>query len=327
MYGGTQSTFLEVHNGVPQGSIVSPLLFSTYIALFPSVFVSCKQHYYADDVQLYLSFYPSESLQAVTAMNFDLNGLNQFSANHSLKLNPQKTTAIVLGRRNDREYFINNYSHQLHINNNIITFTSIVKDLGLYIDQDLRFSYHVSQTLKKAYLNLRLIYQNRHFLNRKIRAMLCDSLVLSHSNYCDTVYGPCLTVLDSNRLQRLQNACLRLIYGIRKFEHISHKLNEIGWLNMQQRRRLHSACQFFSIISQKTPPYLYNKIRFRCDVHNINVRFRGKLTIPTHSTEAFKRSFSYNVSRCLNELPIDYLKQKLSKRTFKYIVLESIRGA
>lgn len=95
---------------------------------------------------------------------------------------------------------------------------------------------------------------------------------------------------------------MRLIFGIRRRAHISHKLKELKWLNMQSRRTLHKRCFFYKIINSGTPPYLHRKLSFRTDVHNVNVRRKDLLTIPKHSKELFKRSFSYGIAHCINNL-------------------------
>lgn len=69
---------------------------------------------------------------------------------------------------------------------------------------------------------------------------------------------------------------------------------------MASRRYLHAACTFHSIIINRTPLYLYRKISFRTDVHNVNVRFKGLLTPPAHKTQLFKRSFRYQVGNVYN---------------------------
>lgn len=125
---------------------------------------------------------------------------------------------------------------------------------------------------------------------------MCDSLVLSHFNHCDVVFGPCLDSSDIKRIQKTQNSCLRLIYGIKRPQRISHKLKEAGWLSMYNRRKHHMVCFFYKILKYKTPEYLYRKITFRTDVHNLNLRRKNMLTIPSHKKEIYKRSFSYNVA-------------------------------
>ena len=151
---------------------------------------------------------------------------------------------------------------------------------GLFLDQTLRFKLHIANLISTAYYKLRLLFPHRHVLNKNVKAMLCNSIILSSFNYCDSLYGPCLDSIDIRRIQKVQNSCLRFIFGIRKYERISHKLLDLKWLNMANRRKLHAACLFHKIISNKSPSYLYNKISFRTDVHNVNVRFKGIITPP-----------------------------------------------
>lgn len=120
------------------------------------------------------------------------------------------------------------------------------------------------------------------------------------------MYHPAIDNLTAARIQKIQNACLRFIYGIKKYEHISHKLFDAGWLTMQHRRILQSQCLFHQILLTKKPPYLYNKITFRTDVHNISTRFRGLISPPFHTTTLFERSFSFQIYVMHNSLPSTY---------------------
>lgn len=316
VYEGKQSSFLNLTVGVPQGSILGPTLFSIYISNFFYAAISCFQHYYADDTQLILSFYPDEKTQAMDAINFDLSEIYDISKNHCLQLNSNKSNVIIFGRKKDRNKLTADNLFKILINGQQLRKCEHVKNLGLIMDQDLRFSSHISKCLQKAYLNLRFVYQNRMYFNRNIKKILCESLVLAQLNYCDVVYGSCLNSIDKKRIQKLQNSCLRLIFGIRKYEHISHTFKTIKWLNMQNRRYLHSACLYFTVINYKCPTYLYRKISYRCDVHNLNLRSRGGLTPPKRSTEQFKRSFTFNVTNCFNNLSQD-IKVIKHRNTFK----------
>lgn len=320
--GNRLSSFLSVTSGVPQGSILGPKLFSLYTADFPSVFISCSQHFYADDTQLYISFFPEESLQAVAAVNYELHNVIEFSNKHCLKLNYSKTTAIVFGSKTRRRCFLEDFSGHLTMSGHNVGFKDTVRNLGLYMDHELRFSEHVKKCLQQGYSMLKIIYQNRHLLSKCVKSALCDSLVLSRLNYCDVIYNFCITEKDSRRIQKLQNSCLRLIFGVRKYERISHTLKDIKWYNMSHRRFIHSACFFYSVLKLKSPSYLYNKIRYRTDVHNINIRFKGRLTIPAHRSQLYQRSFSYNIFQIANGFPCEVLM--LPKLKFKKYVLNHL---
>jgi hypothetical protein len=77
---------------------------------------------------------------------------------------------------------------------------------------------------------LKLLYSNYHILNFKMRRKLCESLVVSHLNYCLIIYYPCLDQKTKSRLQKIQNFCCRFILKLRKYDHISTKINELRWL-------------------------------------------------------------------------------------------------
>lgn len=325
-YCGKISSFKNLTCGVPQGSILAPLLFSIYISSFASICDSCTPHYYADDCQLLLSFYPSEAEQAIAAVNSDLAKIYEVSTQHCLVLNGSKSTFILFGRKRDRTEF-QQQKFRLEVNAEAINHASTVNNLGLIMDEDLRFTKHISNCLKKAYLGLRTIYHHRQFLNKNNKIKLCEALVLSHLNYCDVVYGSSIYSSDVGRIQKLQNGCLRLIFGIRKYEHISHTFRDINWLNMLNRRRLHAATLFFKVLSHKAPQYLYKRIKFRSDVHTLNLRFRGSLTPPLHKTELYKRSFSYCITKCMNNLPVSTNRKSLSRFRgdyYSYLISEQL---
>ena len=83
--------------------------------------------------------------------------------------------------------------------------------------------------------------------------MMCESLVLSQFNYCSQVYGPCLDAVDAYRIQKVQNACLRYIFKIRKYDHITYKLKEVEWLNMRSRFKLQSLTLYHRVLSVGAP--------------------------------------------------------------------------
>lgn len=306
--------------GVPQGSILGPLLFILYTLNLPNRCKSSSIHLYADDTQIYNSFYPTNITQACEEICKDLENLLNTSKDHHLLLNPNKSKVILFCRKNDREYLRGNVN--LRVGNTQLQIVNEVKNLGLLIDDNLRFTSHVNHCIANAYNVLRILYQNRDCFNRKLKRTLCDSLVLSKLNYCDIVYGPCIDSVVTLKVQRLQNSCLRFIYGIRKFDHISHKLIEAKWLDMNHRRILHSLCLYQKIILFKSPPYLYAKIRFRSDVHSLNLRFKGLITPPKHHNEFFKRSFIYTLFYYYNRLPAPYKMLNLS--TFRRKVYQDL---
>lgn len=288
--------------GVPQGSILGPLLFSIYTSNLITCLKSTTPHMYADDTQLYLSFKPDNIDDANMKITRDLALLLKNSESHCLEINPTKSQILLFGPM----YTVKKYQHliDVKINNQNLCVSHSAKNLGLILDTSLRFSEHVNKCVRQAFTNLKLIYSQKSILNQHLRKMLCDSLVLSQFNYCDAIYGPCLKQYDINRIQLIQNSCVRLIMGIRRYERgVSAKIRELNWLTMAERRKLHSIVFFNKIITEKCPKYLYTKIKFRSDTHNINIRDKYAITVPKHNTACYERSFSYQIAHIYNNIP------------------------
>ena len=123
---GNTSTYIQINKGIPQGFILGPVFFNIYISQFTKSQLSCLQHYYADDAQVYLSFRPDESKQAVAAINFDLNQISAFSVKHCLQINASKSTLIIFGKKADRGKFLSD-NHCIMLNNQEIKACNSVK--------------------------------------------------------------------------------------------------------------------------------------------------------------------------------------------------------
>nr|WP_253308766.1 reverse transcriptase family protein [Rickettsia endosymbiont of Ceutorhynchus assimilis] len=240
---GQYSESLNIFAGVPQGSILGPLLYSIFTSNFIKSLKFCQYHLYADDTQIYLSFKPSEVAAANKLINEDLKSWLDESNKHLLKINPNKSVALLFCNENIRNDLLGNI--ELNLGQDMISFKNSAKNLGLVMDSKLKFKEHITLCLKRAYSVLRGLYSHRHYLCQRTKTLLCDSLILSHFNFCDHLYGPFLDSIDVRRVQKVQNSCIRFACGIRRRDRVSHKLNELGWLSMFNRRSLHSLCFFF----------------------------------------------------------------------------------
>nr|CAI5854521.1 unnamed protein product [Callosobruchus analis] len=211
---------------------------------------------------------------------------------------------------------------RISINGVQIPIVDQARSLGVVLDSELRFGPHITKLLQQTYAALITIYASRSFLTLKVKINLCESLVLSILNYPDIVYGPHLTVIYKQKIQKVQNSCLRLIYGIRRRKGVPLNLSKIGWLNMHHRRLLHAACLYHRIIICKKQIYLYAKIKFRTNVH---IRFKGSLSPPRFFHEFFKRSFRYQICSVYNSVPKDdkRLTDLRFKVKYKQILLQT----
>jgi ribonuclease P/MRP protein subunit RPP40 len=184
--GNQRSDFRPVTRGVPQGTILGPLLFSLYTADITAGIRYCKTHQYADDTQLYYSFYLSARLEAANNINYDLKQISANSNNHGLKLNEQKTTLLVIGR--GRDTLLSDINFNIILNRHILKPQEYGKNLGLSIDSNLRFHEQVNKIIQNSFIKLKHLYKFKDILSSDVKLKLCDTLILSAIEYCGIVY-------------------------------------------------------------------------------------------------------------------------------------------
>lgn len=294
------SDFKTTQTGVPQGSILGPLLFSVYTADIGSIIQNCSVHMYADDLQIYLNF-STDSLESINLANLhlnqDLQHVYQWATDNSLVINPIKSQAIMFSRS---RFDTNNFN--IKLNNNEIEWKESVSNLGLIMDTKLNFDKHVSKICQSSFFKLKSIYEFRDSLPITTKLMLSDMIVLSVANYMDVVYGPYLTVFNTYRLQKIQNSCIRFVMSLSRREHTSQHIRASCWLTMEQRRLLHMSCLIHKILKTNTPTYLRDLMIRRRELHNVEVRNNNMLSIPQHNTEFYKNCFSYQAAHIFNKM-------------------------
>jgi hypothetical protein len=115
---------------------------------------------------------------------------------------------------------------------------------------------------------LEYILTGIYLQQRKIKYKLVRSIniFLSAIEYCGIVYWPAILNKDKESLQRVQNCCLRFCFNIRKFDHISYKYKEAGWMRLPERFLLHFGVFLFQLSKRQLPHYLYKKLIKHSDI-------------------------------------------------------------
>ena len=112
--------------------------------------------------------------------------------------------------------------------------------------------------VSKAYGRLKQAYKFRKFLSLESRFNLVETYILSLFNYGDVLFQN-ITGILSNKIQRVQNSCMRFVFGLRKYDHISHCYEQNKTLNMENRRKLHALVLMHKISIGEAPEYLSEK--------------------------------------------------------------------
>ena len=307
------SSWLSVNAGVPQGSILGGLFFSLYINDLPTSITHSKYHLYADDLQLYVSFNKTLISSGVQRANEDIASVSEWAKANALQINPNKSKCILIGKANLEP---TNIPH-ISINNASIPLCTSVKNLGIMMNSNLTWSDHINSIVKKAFYALHFLNRLRDLLPERIKKTLTQTLVLSHVDYCDSLISG-LTMKQNQKLQRIQNACVRYVYNIRRSEHLTAYFKKLKWLKIKERRELHQLTLLHKIIKTGEPSYLASTFRPTHPSHMHNTRSRNNLTltIPKHRTSSYSNSFLVSAIRSWNKLPT-HLRNCSSVSSFK----------
>ncbi|KAG7299107.1 hypothetical protein JYU34_017608 [Plutella xylostella] len=311
------SSLLPVTRGVPQGSILGPILFILYSSDITNCIKHCNFHIYADDLQLYLACLPGDSVPTVNKINEDLERIVDWSNKNCLLLNPTKSKFMILGSKK-QILGIKNYDPNIKVNGTSVEEVTEARNLGVLFDQNLRFEKHILNVVRSCFYKLKVLYKIRPYISEKLRIQLCEALVLSKLNYADTVYGPCLYVKTQNLIQRVQNACARFCFNIPPRAHVTPFLNSSNLLKLSSRRKLHFATLLFGVVRGETPEYLYKKLTWSHQFNKHNTRASSYLLItPDFRSAAFRCSFRYAACKCWNNLPPP-IRDLKRQSTFKH---------
>ena len=181
------SAFAPVHSGVPQGSVLGPILFAMYIMPLSAIIDSHSiiHHSFADDLQLQMSAPPNIISELLHSMQSCISDVNAWATANMLRLNDNKTELMLVTSK--RTMHLHNLPTSITIGNAQIPFQQSVKNLGSTLDFHLTMNSHVSNIAQTCYFELRHLTSIRRFLTSTATATLVSAFVLSRNDYCGSL--------------------------------------------------------------------------------------------------------------------------------------------
>ena len=297
---GNSSAFLEIQAGVPQGSILGPVLFNIFINDFIDIFKNTEPHNFADDNTLSTSADSLDILIKKLETDSDV-AIKWFGKNHMIA-NPDKFKAIIIQK--DRK---DTSGIKLNINNTEILSEREVTLLGIDIDNRLSFDGYLSKICKQASNILNALKrQSKFIVGMTNRILMANSYVLSYFNYCPLVWHFC-GAGSTHKIEKIHERALRWVYDdyVSAYSDIL-KTSNSSTLYLKRVRMI--AQETYKVINNQSPSYLSELIRFR------NSRYPTRNTdidiyVPRVNQVKFgNRSFKYEAPVLWNSLPNDFRK-------------------
>ena len=259
---GCHSEWKPVLSGVPQGSILGPILFLLYINDIVTE-VTANIRLFADDTTLFLTV--DNPNDAAVQLNRDIDAISLWADKWLVNFNPSKTKTMLISRKQKQT------THPpISMKNQSITNVSTHKHLGLILSSDCTWHTQIDSITKKAWIRINIMRRFKYCLDRKSLEIMYKSFIRPLLEYGDVVWSN-ITNNEKHEIEKIQLEAARITLGATKLISLHHIYKETGWEPLTTRRTNHCMTQFYKMYHKTCPAYLSSLIPTRTD-HAYNLR-------------------------------------------------------
>ena len=301
--------------GVPQGSVLGPILFCIYTIELMHLLEGhgVRFQLFADDTQFYITLENIEDSER--KINEVMTDVRRWMNSKQLKLNESKTECLVVGKKSDlRRLDIDSFKvleHEFDV-------TKPIKNLGVMLNCNLSMIEQINQVTRIAGHHLRNIAFLKKYLDEKTIKMLIHNYVISRLDYCNVLYYG-LPNCALKRIQNVFNRAARLIKGLSPRDRITPTLIGLHWLPVKARIVFKICLLVYQALMSGKPEYMRNMLRDFRPFTVMGLRHSDdpfRLDEPRSATNRGSRAFERSAPRLFNSLPME-VKQSPDTRTFK----------
>ena len=312
-----------VTDGVPQGSILGPLLFLLFINDLPLYTNNTETDLYADDTTLY---HINNTLSSIeNNLQTALRSLSDWCKSNGMLINTSKTKVMLITTHQKRAS-LNITEINLHLNGENLSMISKDKVLGIVIDNNLTWKNHIEHICRKISSNIWLLSRIKQYLSLEHRIQFYKAYIQPHIDYCNVIWGgTCQSNL--NRLFRLQKRTVKIILDY-NVDNSFESMQDLKIFTIFDRIYLRKAKFMYKISKSKTPSYINEMFNLRQVNENTTITrscSTNSFLIPKPNKEIFKQSLTYSGPIIWNNLPIN-IKEKSSTMAFQCNLIKLMKN-
>lgn len=292
-----------VKHGVPQGSILGPLLFLLFINDLP-LHTDVNTDLYADDATIYQA---NSSLKEIEiTLQKALSNIAEWCKQNGMLINLDKTKAMLITTRQKR----NRLERDINIIFNGIPLTTVSNEriLGVQIDNNLLWGDHISKVAKKMSTNIWLLSKIKCYLSLEHRLLFYKGYIQPHLDYANTVWGGTARS-NISKIERLQKRACRVILDY-KMDNIYKSMNDLKIMTLSERLFFRKAKLMFKVSNAMTPDYINDIFSRRqqlnldgTEMHVLRSMAADNFILPKPKTELYKGSMAFSGPIIWGSLP------------------------
>ncbi|XP_050297638.1 probable RNA-directed DNA polymerase from transposon BS isoform X1 [Anthonomus grandis grandis] len=307
-----ESNILTFNCGVPQGSVLGPLLYSLYVLSLWVAGLDAQYYTFADDTVLLYSDNDCDRL--VNRVNDDLTKYSQWLLQNNLKINLDKTKYILFKQKNKT-------INQVRICLNGATLENVnnIKYLGLTLDENLNWNAHIDYLKSKIILFTGAFYKCKHFLSNAAKYKIYNAYFLSNLRYLIPVWGTCCKY-NFQRVEILQSKVLKILFNLDYFMHAGDIFEILKIHSISHILKIEQAKLIFKIIN-KLQKSNYT-IVYSSEIHAHNLR-NNNIRLSSARTNIALRNPINAATQTYNDLSYE-IKQEVSYYKFIRMVKQSL---
>ena len=302
---GSLSSSFRLETGVPQGSVLGPLLFTIYMSPLADLIRKhgIEVHFFADDTQIYICFSQSEVTTSIANLEMCIRAVRQWMAQNFLKLNDDKTEFLLLTSKHLNGSIA--FPSSIRVGDLDVAAVSMARNIGAMFDTHVSLDQHVRSISKSCYFQLHNISQIRKFLTPGATALLVNALVTSKLDGLNALLVglPQQTIMS---LQRVQNHAARVVTGVARYDHITPVLHDLHWLPVHYRIQFKILLLTFKCVLGIAPSYLSDLINMYKPSRSLRSQDQLLLQQPRARLASYgDRAFAIVAPSLWNQVPYD----------------------